>query len=174
MGTRSVIGVMHGNKAKTVYCHWDGYLDHNGRILLEHYNSSKANHLVAMGGLSSLGKELGEKHPFSPHECDSKDPLEQKRVQDEYNAAKDKGWCTFYKRDRDEEGNEFQVCQSDKEMYEQYPWCEYFYLMQDGVWYVSQGADTEWKVLSDAIREEDEPGYKAPSVTRFIGMLESA
>ena len=32
MATRSAIGVMHGYKCKAVYCHWDGYLDHNGRI----------------------------------------------------------------------------------------------------------------------------------------------
>ena len=46
MGTRSRIGVMHGDNCKSVYCHWDGYLDYTGRILLEHYDSSKANHLV--------------------------------------------------------------------------------------------------------------------------------
>ena len=33
MGTRSRIGVMHGDKVKSVYCHWDGYLEHNGQIL---------------------------------------------------------------------------------------------------------------------------------------------
>ena len=46
MGTRSVIAVMHGTNAKAVYCHWDGYLEHNGKILQEHYNSVKANELV--------------------------------------------------------------------------------------------------------------------------------
>jgi hypothetical protein len=47
MGTRSRIGVMHGDKVKSIYCHWDGYLEHNGAILQEHYDSAKANHLVA-------------------------------------------------------------------------------------------------------------------------------
>ncbi len=28
MGTRSFIGVMHGDVCKVVYCHWDGYLEH--------------------------------------------------------------------------------------------------------------------------------------------------
>ena len=46
MGTRSRIAVMHGPIAKSIYCHWDGYLEHNGAILQEHYDSSKANHLV--------------------------------------------------------------------------------------------------------------------------------
>jgi hypothetical protein len=40
MGTRSRIGVMHGDNVKSVYCHWDGYLEHNGEILLKHYDSS--------------------------------------------------------------------------------------------------------------------------------------
>ena len=60
MGTRSRIGVMHGDVVKSVYCHWDGYLEHNGQILLEHYDSAKANNLVALGDLSSLGSVIGE------------------------------------------------------------------------------------------------------------------
>jgi hypothetical protein len=68
MGTRSRIGVMHGDKCKSVYCHWDGYLDHNGRILLEHYDSAKANHLVALGDISSLDRTVeipeGVEHTF--------------------------------------------------------------------------------------------------------------
>jgi hypothetical protein len=68
MGTRSRIGVMHGDKVKSIYCHWDGYLDFNGRILQEHYDSSKANHLVALGDLSSLRANIGEKHAFSQFE----------------------------------------------------------------------------------------------------------
>ena len=65
MGTRSRIGVMHGNNVKSIYCHWDGYLDFNGRILQEHYDSVKANHLVALGDMSSLRANIGEKHAFS-------------------------------------------------------------------------------------------------------------
>ncbi len=153
MGTRSAIGVMHGNKAKVVYCHWDGYLEHNGKILQEHYNSAKANHLVALGGMSSLRKNIeipeGVEHSFD-------------KPQDDITV--------FYGRDRGEEGNEFQVCFSDKEMFEKFDWCEYFYIMQDGVWFVSEGG--EWKVLADALRELGEVGYKAPQATRLIGMTE--
>lgn len=138
MGTRSAIGVMHGNKAKVVYCHWDGYLEHNGRILFDHYDSPKANHLVALGGISSLGKNIeipeGVEHTFDK-------PAE--------------GITVFYGRDRGEEGNEYTVCHSDEEMYEHFDWCEYFYIMRDGVWYVSQGAGTEWQELSVALSELD-------------------
>ena len=138
MGTRSAIGVIHGDKAKVVYCHWDGYLDHNGRILLEHYDSAKANHLVALGGISSLDRNIeipeGVEHTFDK-------PA--------------KGITVFYDRDRGEDANKYVVCFSDAEMYEHFSWCEYFYIMRDGVWYVSQGPGTEWKELSVALAELD-------------------
>ncbi len=138
MGTRSAIGVMHGNKAKVVYCHWDGYVDHNGRILQEHYNSPKANHLVALGNISSLKPNIeipeGVEHSFNE-------------------PAKD--ITVFYGRDRGEEGQEFEVCFSDAEMYEKFPWCEYFYIMKDGVWYVSEGAGTDWNFLEDEVAKLD-------------------
>ena len=59
MSTRSRIGVMHGDKLKSVYCHWDGYLQHNGQLLQDHYDSAKANHLVSLGYISSLKEETG-------------------------------------------------------------------------------------------------------------------
>jgi hypothetical protein len=38
-----------------VYCHWDGYLEHNGQILAKHYmDPFKVKALLALGGFSSL------------------------------------------------------------------------------------------------------------------------
>ena len=38
MGTRSTIALEYADgTVHQVYCHWDGYLEHNGRILQEHY-----------------------------------------------------------------------------------------------------------------------------------------
>ena len=131
MGTRSRIGVMHGDKVKSVYCHWDGYLEHNGAILQGHYyDSAKANHLVALGDMSSLGRVIGEAHPFSPHTS-----AEDKAL---YEAAREAGYCTFYARDRGEKDTEFQVAQTFAEFLEQCDGCaaEYYYIMKDGVWYV--------------------------------------
>ena len=129
MGTRSRIGVMHGDKVKSVYCHWDGYLSHNGAILQEHYDSAKANQLVAMGDMSSLGRVIGEAHPFSPHTS-----AEDKAL---YEAAREAGYCTFYARDRGETGTEFKVAHTFEEFFEQADGCgaEYYYIMKDGVWY---------------------------------------
>jgi hypothetical protein len=44
-----------------MYCHYDGYLDHNGRILLEHYNSEEdARALVNNGYASALKPTVKE------------------------------------------------------------------------------------------------------------------
>ena len=64
MGTRSAIGVMHGDKAKVVYCHNDGYLSYNGQILQEHYNSARANNLVALGVVGEKFKGVVEQTPL--------------------------------------------------------------------------------------------------------------
>jgi len=120
MGTRSRIGVMHGDKIKSVYCHWDGYLSHNGRMLQEYYDSAKANYLVALGDVSSLQPNVvipeGVAHSFD-------EPAEDITI--------------FYSRDRKEENTEFKVALTFAEFLEQCNNCdaEYYYLMRDGVWY---------------------------------------
>lgn len=120
MGTRSRIGVMHGSKCKSIYVHWDGYLDGVGRTLFEHYNSAKANHLVALGDVSSLDQNVeipeGVEHSFDR-------PLD--------------GVTTFYGRDRSETGVEFQVDHTFEEFLHRVDECgaEFYYIIQDGVWY---------------------------------------
>ena len=132
MGTRSRIGVMHGDVCKSVYCHWDGYLEHNGRILQEHYGSDqspKANHLVALGDISSLGKEIGEKHAFSQFELRAEEVQAYKELTE--------NWTTFYGRDRGEEGVEFATDHTFAAFLDRVEGCgaEYYYILKDGVWY---------------------------------------
>jgi len=129
MGTRSRIGVMHGDKCKSVYCHWDGYLSHNGEILQGYYDSARANHLVALGNISSLDEQIGEKHPFDGYSGEEAKAL--------YEQAREKKWTTFYMRDRGEKDQEFEVSQSFDEFLELCIECgaEYYYIMKDGEWY---------------------------------------
>ena len=136
MGTRSRIGVMHGDKCKSVYCHWDGYLSHNGRILQEHYDSARANHLVALGDISSLGKLIGEAHPFSQFDINKDDPDFDKLIALEELSEKE-GWTTFYNRDRGETDVDFEVSHTFDEFLELVDGtgAEYYYIMRDGVWY---------------------------------------
>ena len=60
MGTRSRVAVMHGDVCKSVYCHYDGYLDYTGEILLKHYGSVEANELVARGDNSGVKETVEE------------------------------------------------------------------------------------------------------------------
>ena len=129
MGTRSRIAVMHGEVCKSVYCHWDGYLEYNGSILQKHYDSAKANNLVALGDLSSLKPEIGEAHPFGYHGTDMSSEDYEKQFGN---------MCTFYGRDRGETGTEFKTAHSFEEFLGQVDNCgaEWYYIMRDGVWYV--------------------------------------
>ena len=56
MGTRSTIALEFADgTVEQVYCHWDGYLDNNGKILLQSYmDPFKVKALLALGGFSSL------------------------------------------------------------------------------------------------------------------------
>lgn len=129
MGTRSRIGVMHGTVCKSIYCHWDGYLEHNGQILQEHYNSARANNLVALGDLSSLKPEIGEKHAFSQFDLRAEEVAGYKLLTE--------NMCTFYGRDRGETGTEFKVGHTFEDFLEQCDNCgaEYYYVMENGHWY---------------------------------------
>ena len=139
MGTRSRIGVMHGDKLKSVYCHWDGYLQHNGQLLQDHYDSAKANHLVALGDISSLKEQIGVEHPFS--QFDVTPNLSQDEYYEKYGKM-----TTFYGRDRKDSGTDFTVDQSyDEFLSKDYDY-EYYYIMRDGVWYVGVAYDVDGMV----------------------------
>ncbi len=60
MGTRSRVGVMHGGVCKSVYCHYDGYLEYTGEILNKYYSSSAANELISRGDNSGVQKTIEE------------------------------------------------------------------------------------------------------------------
>ena len=128
MGTRSRIGVMHGNIVKSVYCHWDGYLAHNGKMLDEYYDSARANELVALGDLSSLRPSIGVEHAFSHYDTE----MNQEQYYEQFGDM-----CTFYGRDRKEQNTEFKVAHTFAEFLDQCDNCaaEYYYIMKDGEWY---------------------------------------
>ena len=92
MSTRSFIVKENSDgNLRAVYAHWDGYPTHNGRILLEHYsNSEKLEALLDEGDISSLKKNIGEKHDFGSNGSYEESP----QVKNE--------WTTFYGRDRGE------------------------------------------------------------------------
>lgn len=140
MATRSAIAIMHGDRAKSIYCHWDGYPEYVGTILQNFYDTTKTNKLISMGDLSSLGAEIGEQHDFD------------QRVDPETLADTR---CTFYTRDRGEETT-WKSFESLDEMVDYYKgsWCEYIYIMRDGVWYYTSLNSVELKPLADAVADQ--------------------
>ena len=155
MGTRSTIALEFADgTVQEVYCHWDGYLSHNGAILQEHYlDPFKLRDLIDLGGLSKLGPEVGVKRPFdNPGKYGSPEYI---AFQNLYANQ-----CTFYTRDRGERlhVNKFKDYEDyvANHMYEEF---EYILRQVNGkaVWFVDCGAT----------------GY-VPLATALINMKETA
>jgi hypothetical protein len=96
---------MHGDVCKSVYCHYDGYLEHTGQVLLKHYDSVKANQLVALGDNSGVQPTLDEMNFYG------RDRDEQNV---EYQVA----------HSFEEFLEQVELCCA-----------EYYYVMRDGQWY---------------------------------------
>lgn len=59
MATRSTISIKTEDGIRAIYAHWDGYVDHNGKILLNHYTHDAAvTALIDLGDISQLGVDL--------------------------------------------------------------------------------------------------------------------
>ncbi len=88
MGTHSRIGILNANgTVLAVYCHYDGGLSLNGKILLEHYHSEeKIRDLFKQGNLIYLRQNIGGKHNHI-RTCNPE-------------------WCCFYIRDEEEDREE--------------------------------------------------------------------
>lgn len=55
MATRSIIAKLDDKGVQAIYCHNDGYLSNNGKILDQHYaNEVKVDNLIIQGDASSL------------------------------------------------------------------------------------------------------------------------
>ena len=119
MATRSTIAVAHEDgSVSQIYCHYDGYLSHNGKLLVENYNSLlAAEFLISKGALSVLAERV-----TPDRDCIHSFDVAQNGV------------CVYYGRDRGETGTEPKVFASvaDYKLYGQRE--EYNYLFIDGEW----------------------------------------
>ena len=134
MGTRSTIALEFADGiVEQVYCHWDGYLEHNGRILQEHYsNPFVLRDLIDLGDMSSLGERIGTQHAFD------KAP---------------EGECTFYLRDRKEQGCKAKSFVDFQDYLAHHQYEEYEYILRkDGHWYV-QAHDDAFVMLKSALAD---------------------
>jgi hypothetical protein len=61
MATRSTIWIKNDDNETYdgIYCHWDGYLENNGVLLVENYqDKDKVRKLIELGSISSLDAEV--------------------------------------------------------------------------------------------------------------------
>ena len=114
MATRSHIGKqLEDGSISYIYCHWDGYPEHNGKILKEHYtDETKVDALLELGDLSILGPEIGEKQDFNDHST--------------YNE----NWCLAYGRDRGEQNVDAHITTDWTEFMDE----GHAYLYEGGIW----------------------------------------
>jgi len=121
MATRSLIGkILPGGGILSIYCHWDGYPENNGKILQNHFqDEEKIEKLMQLGDLSSLAPEIGDE----PHDFNT--PPE--------------GICNFYGRDRQETGVGPKTNYSLPSFMKRAENCgaEYVYIRMDGKWQYS-------------------------------------
>ena len=117
MATRSNIGIVNLDKSITgIYCHYDGYPEYVGKMLLNHYNNDDiVNGLMNLGDLSSLSEKLysTDFHTFDEPE---------------------EGVCISYGRDRGDTGSDSRTFE-DLGEYEHFgSGVDYQYLFEDGKW----------------------------------------
>jgi hypothetical protein len=129
MGTRSRVAVMHGTVCKSVYCHYDGYLDYTGRILQAHYDSTAANQLIACGDNSGVKETIEEMNFYEDRDAEGEDVSE---------FLKSTPW---------------QVAHSFEEFLDQVSVShgEWYYVMRDGVWYVGNMYDRDQRFYKQLV-----------------------
>ena len=142
MGTRSTIGVLNTDGSVTaVYCHWDGYPEHNGKILMENYTTEeKVRELIGFGSISSLGAKIGEQHPFSKFELKQEAP-DFDELMAMYAKSESEGWTTFYGRDRGESDVRANTYDNVEQFVSEFGE-EYNYLFINGTWFVNDHGAT--------------------------------
>jgi hypothetical protein len=128
---------------RSIYCHWDGYLEYNGQILSKYYNGSNLDKLMDLGDLSSLGKN----------------PVSDPRGWEIPNQVGTEACVSYRDRGEDCPAKEFA---SIEDFSKDGPLDENFnYIFMDGIWYYWQGDWTDefgvsqLKILATAIGEEN-------------------
>ena len=147
MGTRSTIALEYADgTVEQVYCHWDGYLEHNGVLLSKHYsNPFILRDLIDLGDISSLKPTIGTKHAFSQFEV----PMDGEAYDKLYGDM-----TTFYGRDRGEDGVSAKKFKDFADYKENHQYEEYEYILREvngtAVWFVAEHSDT-YMPLTEAL-----------------------
>ena len=147
MGTRSTIALEYADgTVEQVYCHWDGYLEHNGKILQEYYsNPFILRDLIDLGDISALRPTIGTKHAFSRLEV----PMDGEAYDKLYGEM-----TTFYGRDRGETGIDSRKFNNYEHFLLDGQAEEYDYILRNdngvAVWFVSDHG-SDYMLLTEAL-----------------------
>lgn len=134
------------DKSKGIYCHSDGYIENVGFILQTFYNTpEKVDALLALGDISRLGYEIGDKMDFSKNMLDS-----------EY-YSEHENQCVSYHRDRGKDFHQFEYSSIDRMIDRAGE--TYNYVFKNGSWmvgileYDKEDDDIQLRPLSDVLKE---------------------
>ena len=120
MSTNATIIMRDGNKYKSIYCHFDGYIKGGvGQMLMEHYTTEdKVKQLIDLGNISYLQPSCDkpEGHSFET-------PVE--------------GYTIAYGRDRGEKNQQARKYDTLKDIRRE----NYNYYYDDHQWYILYGED---------------------------------
>lgn len=142
MSTRSLIGqIKEDGKIESIYCHFDGYVDHVGSILKNSYSTQeRVDALIGLGWLSSLQDAI-DKDDRKTCECCGHTPS---------------GITEAVHRDR---GESLRI--DEFESLEYYNnndlWYSYMYLWRDKKWWVK----VDWKYVD---KEEHKVWYELEDI----------
>ena len=141
MATRSTIAIqLENGTIKQVYCHWDGYLENNCKILMKYYNNAEIiKELISKGSISILDININpskdSKHDFNNKQNDV---------------------CVFYNRDRDEDLDiDTFVNFQDYTLNANFEEFNYMFSEKDNKWYYFEDNIIDLQILSDKLIELD-------------------
>ena len=125
MATRSLIGF----EDKYIYCHWDGYLKHNGEILKKYYtNPHKIRYLLSLGDISVL-RPCIDPLPSIEHTFDNSN----------------KEVTVFYHRDRGEPYENVKAKDIGDTFFNFGHGVDYIYMFTNDKWFYKESEDSPWK-----------------------------
>ena len=108
MATRSRIAIeREEGTVYSIYCHFDGYPEHNGAVLQKHYQDrSKVEKLIALGDISILDREIEPKgeHSFENPETGVVVAYHRDRGDELRKAKLHKDKASYFKSDVEEYG----------------------------------------------------------------------
>lgn len=138
MSTRSTISILELNgTVKQIYCHYDGYVSNNGRLLKTFYNTPElVQELISGGDLSILGEYI---NPKGEHSFNKPDP----------------NCCVYYGRDRGETNIEPRLF-ANWEMFRfsrQKEHYDYLFVEDENRWYLLDNRANKLTFLSELERK---------------------